>query len=220
MTETARTRLLLLFTQAQMRWQSAGGDHTNMTTVRGQRPKWRSIVLRSIALLGAPLLLYVLGKLLIEYLPRLTPAPCALTDEVTTTAHGILVVLLIAGFWLQRRAWRDASASYSIAAMLIPLLAWLVLDWTGDREADRERQCVTRPLTEAVKVCGANPAHYRLGKSRYGTDTLTLTAPGTTDQAWSCLGRWSEHNGSLSIEVDESVYREYRRTRSKTDKAN
>ena len=97
------------------------------------------------------------------------------------------------------------------------MAAWLIQDVANDRDDQRQRQCAARPLAEALKACGANSDDYRREKDQYGYDQLTLIAPGTTDQAWSCLWRWSVHNRTVTLNVDESVYREYRRAHPRRD---
>lgn len=184
----------------------------------GERQQgWHGIAIRAIALLGAALLIYVMGRLALDYVPRLGLAPCQYRDGLTLTAHGLEAILLVVGIWLQVRVFRHPSYASLIVALLVPLAVWLIQDATNDRDAFGHRQCAARPLAEAMKACGADPAHYRRAKDQYENDVVTVIAPGTTDLAWSCLSRWSDHNGTVSINVDESVYRANRKAQSKRE---
>lgn len=178
----------------------------------GQQQGWHGIAIRMIGLLGAPLILYVLGKLALDYAPSLGLAPCEKRDGFTLTAHGLQAILIVVGIWLQVRLFRRPCYASLILAILVPLTAWLIQHAADDRDASRQQQCAARPLAAAMKACRANPIHYRQEKDQYGYTVLKVIAPGTTDEAWSCLGRWSDRNGKVSLKVDESVYREYRRT--------
>ena len=182
-----------------------------------QRQGRHRIAIRVIALLGVPLLLYVMGRLALHFVPRLGLAPCDDSDGLTQAAHAVEASLIVVGIWLQVRVFRRPSYAVLIAAFLAPLAVWQLQNTANDRDALRQRQCATRPLAEAMRACGANPAYYQREKDRYGYDVLTVIAPGTTDRAWECLSRWSHHNGTVSINVDESVYREYRKAHSKRD---
>jgi glucose dehydrogenase len=161
---------------------------------------------------NASLISYALGKLTLEYVPRMGRAPCEDPDGFTLTAHGLQAILIVVGVWLQVRLLRRPSYASLIPAILVPLTACLIQHVADDREASRQQQCAARPLAAAMKACGANPIHYRQNKDQSGYTVLTVIAPGTTDQAWSCLERWSIHNGEVALKVDESVYRQYRRT--------
>ena len=173
--------------------------------------------IRAIALLGVPPLLYVTGRLALHFVPSFGIAPCEDPDGLAYTALVVEAILIAAGVWLQVRVFRRPSLTVLIAALLAPLAVWLLQNAASDRDALRQQQCASRPLAEAMRACGANPAYYRREKNRHQHDMLTLTAPGTTDRAWRCLSRWSDHNGTVSIEIDESVYREYREAYSKRD---
>lgn len=178
----------------------------------GQLQGWHGIVTRMIGLLGAMLTFYVMGKLAIEYAPSLGLAPCEYLDGFTLTAHGLQAILIGVGIWLQVRLFRRPSYPTLVFAILVPLTAWLIQHVANDRDAFRQQQCAARPLAAAMNACGASPIHYRQEKDQYGYVVLKVIAPGTTDEAWACLERWSDHNGKISLKVDESVYREYRRT--------
>lgn len=191
-----------------------GHSHDGMMDqdyIRRTATGWHGIAIRAIALLGAPLLFFVFRGLAFDYLPIFQVAPCENRDGLDLTAHGLEAVLLAVGVGLQIRILQRPSYALLIAALLIPLTAWLIQEAANERDAFRQRQCAARPLEQAMIVCGANPAHYRRGKDQYGYDVLTVIAPGTTDKAWSCLSSWSNRNGTASIKVDESVYREARR---------
>lgn len=182
-----------------------------MRVGEGHQEDWQGIAIRTIGLLGALPILYVLGKLTLKYVPSLGLAPCEYRDGFTLTAHGLQAILIAIGIWLQVRLFRRPSYSSLILVIVVPLTAWLIQHVVDERDAIRQQQCAARPLAAAMNACGANPSHYRLGRDQYGNAVLTVTAPGTTDKAWSCLGRWSYHNGKVSLKVDESVYREYRK---------
>lgn len=171
---------------------------------------WHGIAIRTIALLAVPLLLYVGGRLALDYVPSLGRPPCEDRDNLTLIADWLEAVLLIVGIWLQTRVFRHPNFILLITALLVPLAAWLIQYVANDRDALRQQRCAVRPLAEAMKACGANSAHYRREKVS-GYDNLTVISPGTTDQAWRCLWDWASHNGTVSLKVDESVYREYRR---------
>lgn len=178
----------------------------------GERQQgWHGIAIRAIALLGTPLLFYVFRQLAFEYLPIFSVAPCETSDGLYLAAHVLESILLVVGVWLQIRTLQRPSYALLVAALVVPLIAWLIQHTSNDRDALRQRQCAARPLEQAMKVCGANPAHYRREKDQFGYDVLTVIPPGTTDKAWSCLSSWSNRNGTASIKVDESVYREARR---------
>lgn len=172
---------------------------------------WHRIIICVIALLGAAPLLYFMGGLALDYIPRLGRPPCEHPDSLTRTAHGLQAILLTVGIWFQFRTYRHSSYASLVAVLLLPLIIWLIQDATNGREAQRQLQCAARTFEEATKVCGANPAFYRLGKSRHGTDVATLIAPGTTDQAWSCMDNWADYKDTFSIEIDDSVWRAARR---------
>lgn len=179
------------------------------------RQGWHRFIICAIALLGAAPLLYVMGGLAVDYVPKLGMAPCDLPDSLTRTAHGLQAFLLAVGLWFQFRTYRHSSYASLAAVLLLPLIIWLVQNATNGREAQRQRQCASRTFEEAMKACGANPAFYRLEKSKYGTDVATLIAPGSTDKALSCLYRWEPYKDTISIEVDDSVYDAARRAHSK-----
>jgi hypothetical protein len=170
--------------------------------------------IKATAILGTMLLLYVALRLTADYLPSFAMAPCEYKDNLTFAAHGLEAVLLVAGIRSQIRVFLHPRYVLLMAALIFPTAALLLQYAERVRDATRQQQCAARPLTEAMKICKANPAHYRLEQSQCGYDVLTVVAPGTTDRAWSCLGRWAEHNGSVSLKVDESVYRSYRRLHS------
>jgi hypothetical protein len=153
-----------------------------------------------------------MGRLAFDYLPSFGRAPCEYRDDLTLGAHGVEAILLGIGIWLQIRVFRSPTYASLVAALLVALVAWLVQNAANDRVAFRERQCAERTLEEAMKACSAKSANYRLYKDPRGFSVLRVVAPGTTDQAWSCLGRWSDHNGTVSMEVDESVYQAFRKS--------
>lgn len=172
---------------------------------------WRGAAIRAAALLGVVPIVDVLDALVLDSLPRLGLAPCEDRDLLTLAAHGLEAILLAVCVWAQLRALRHPTYAALLAALVIPVATWLIRDAASARDASRERQCVARPLEDAMKACRADPAVYRLGKSPYGNVTVTLFAPGRTDRAWRCLSRWSDLNGKVSIRVDDSIYGAYRK---------
>lgn len=169
-------------------------------------------ILRVIALLCLLILLYIMGRLAADYLPSFRMAPCEYRDDLTSGAHAVEAVLLGIGLWLVSRVYQRPKYPLLVASLMFALVAWLVQNAANDRVAVRERQCAERSLDEAMKACGAKSANYRLYKDHRGFSVLKVVAPGTTDHAWSCLGRWSDHNGTVSMQVDESVYQASRRS--------
>ena len=179
-----------------------------------ERGGWPRRAVRAVVFLGAAALLYVAGRLASNYLPSFSTAPCEHPDGLDLAAHGLQSALLAASIILQVRAFRKLTYASAILALLMPLAAWIVQQAAESRDTSRQRKCAARPLNDAMRACGADPTHYRRENGSYGSDILTLVAPGTTDRAWSCLARWSDHNGTVSITVDESVYQPYRATHS------
>jgi len=181
-----------------------------------QRQGRHRIAIQAIALLGMLFLFYVMGRLALHFVPSLGLAPCEDSDGPTQAAYALEAGLIVVGIWLHVRVDRRPSYALLIAAILTPLAVWLLQNAVNDRDALRQRQCAARPLAEAMTACGANPEYYRR-EQRSAYDVLTVIAPGTTDREHACLSQWSVHNGTVSMKVDESVYREYRERHSKRD---
>ena len=165
-----------------------------------------ALAIRAAALIGVGLLLYVAGRLAFDYIPRFGMAPCASSDRLYHISNGLEAILLVVGLLSQIRVLRHPDLRLLVGAMAAPVLALLIQNAAIDHETLRQQNCETRSLPQAMASCGANPAHYRSGTDQYGYDVLTLVAPGRTDAVWRCLARWSDHNGSVSIDVDDSVY--------------
>lgn len=179
-----------------------------------------ALAIRAAALLGVGLLLYVAGRLAFDYVPKFGMAPCETADKLYHISNGLEAILLVVGLLIQIQVLRSPNLRLFVGAMAAPVLALLVQNAAIDHENLRQQKCENRSLPEAMASCGANPAHYRLRTSRYGYDQLTLVAPGRTDAAWSCLQRWSHHNGSVSLNVDESVYNQRRSVTKRLSVAN
>lgn len=137
-------------------------------------------------------------------------APCV--DQASILVWLRLLIPLVLSFtalWLGFLKGRPGIRAFLIV-VAIPALA-LSLDWQQARwNADSQQKCERQTLEQAVAACHANLSVYRAGRDQYGYRTLTLVAPGYTDQAWSCLERWADHNGSASLKIDESVYEQAR----------
>lgn len=177
-----------------------------------RRQGFSALVVRAAALLGVGLLLYVAGRLALDYAPSFGMAPCESAGRLYHILNGLEAILLVIGLFAQICVFRRPSLRLLVGAIAAPALALLIQNAAIDHETSRQQKCKNRSLPQAMASCGANPAHYRRGTGRYGYVVLTLVAPGTTDAAWSCLNRWSDHNGSVSINVDESVYDHARST--------
>ncbi|MFB0612333.1 hypothetical protein [Aurantiacibacter poecillastricola] len=174
------------------------------------RQGFSALAIRATTLFGVGLLLYAAGRLALDYVPRFGMAPCETSDSLYHISNGVEAILLVAGLLSQIRVWRCSSLQMLIAAISAPVLALLVQYAAVDHETSRQQKCQERSLSEAMASCKASAAYYRRETDQYGYDVLTLVAPGTTDAAWSCLTRWSDHNGSVSMKIDESVYHQAR----------
>jgi hypothetical protein len=165
-----------------------------------------ALAIRAAGLLGVGLLLYVAGRLAFDYVPRFGMAPCEMSDRLYHISNGLEAILLVVGLLSQIWVLRRPNLRLLFGAMAAPVLALLIQNAAIDHETSRQQKCENRSLPQALASCGANPAHYRRGTDQYGYGVLTLIAPGTTDAAWRCLTQWSVYNGSVSVNVDESVY--------------
>jgi len=177
-----------------------------------------ALAIRAASLPGVGLLIYVAGRLALDYVPKLAKAPCESADRLYHIANGIEAILLVVGLLLQIWVLRRPSLRLLVGAIAVPIVALLVQNAAIDHENLRQQKCEMRTLPQAMASCGANPAHYRRETKRFEYDVsyefevLTLVAPGTTDAAWQCLKNWSAYHGSVSINVDESVYDQPRST--------
>lgn len=177
-----------------------------------------ALAIRAASLPGVALLLYVAGRLALDYVPKLAKAPCESADRLYHLSNGLEAVLLVVGLLLQICVLRRPNLRLLVGAVAVPIMALLVQDAAIDHENSRQQKCEMRTLPQAMAFCGADPAHYRREKKRFEYDVsyefevLTLVAPGTTDAAWQCLNNWSAYHGSVSINVDESVYDQPRST--------
>lgn len=133
--------------------------------------------------------------------------PCAQESELYLWSQFLVPIACLAStVWLGVLARRPNGLRF-LFALTLPVAALLVSWELSGVNADAQRRCKAQTLAQAMASCRANPAVYRPGHDTHGNPTLTLVAPGTTDQAYSCLWRWSLHNDSVSLIIDESVYR-------------
>lgn len=171
-----------------------------------------AVALRAAALLNIGLLLYVSGRLASDYVPKFGRPPCESADRLYHISNGLEAILLVVGLLFQIWVLRNPKSRLLVGAMAVSISALIIQNAAINHEKSRQQKCENRSLPQAMASCGANPAHYRHGKTRYGYEMLTLVAPGRTDAAWKCLSLWSDYNGSVSFDVDESVYDQARST--------
>lgn len=177
-----------------------------MTSRMPERNLLRSYAIRLASLIAVALLLFVSGRLVLDYLPRFGMPPCEKPDWLFHTLRGLIGVLIVAGIWLQIRLQRNPGLHLLALAMLVPLAALAVQEAANRHEAQAEKQCRGRTLPQAMKVCRTDPAHFRLGESGYGTPVLSLVPPGTTGAGWNCLQNWATYQNDISFVIDEGVY--------------
>ena len=185
--------------------------------INEQRRETHRIAIRTIALLGVPLLLYVVGGCIFQLLPKLGLPPCQSGDDITQALGNAQAILIIAGIWFQIRVFRYPTYLILFVTLLVSSANWPVYTINNDHDERLQKECTSRSLGEAMRACDANPKYYRVRKDENGYDILTLIAPGNTDQSWKCMFRRANYNSKVSMNVDESVYREYRRVHSKRD---
>jgi len=142
-------------------------------------------------------------------------APCADDSSLQIVSRIILPLAFALAAWLLFRAaskssWRAARTS-CIMVFVVLLSTWLAFKHNDSIQ----KACSARSWPQAVKACHANPKHYRRSIGTSGYPIYTLIPPGITDDTWGCLMRWHDHNGLVSMEVDESVYETHRRNLSK-----
>jgi hypothetical protein len=145
----------------------------------------------------------------------LGPPPCQDESWVyDVTRLAVPLSLIVSSIWLYRIRHRVPSLTF-LFALALPVCAIGLNALAARSEVSRQAACARRGLQEAMVGCGADRSHYRQGVEGYGYKTLTLIAPGSTDDAWSCLWTWAIYNGSVSLKVDESVYEHYRRAHAR-----
>ncbi|WP_334184482.1 hypothetical protein [Novosphingobium sp.] len=132
--------------------------------------------------------------------------PCQSDDLMQATSRIALPLAFLAAARLLIRAcrknsWQDFGIALAIVVAFIFLSAL-----TYKLNESNQRLCAKRSWSEAAKYCEANMNYYRRSTDAYGYAVYTLQAPGTTDDAWDCLQRWKTHNGTVSLEIDESVH--------------
>jgi hypothetical protein len=133
-------------------------------------------------------------------------APCQSDNLMQATSRIALPLALLAAARLliqacRKNSWQDFGMALIIVA------AFIFLSALAYKFNDRNQKlCAKRDWSEAAKYCEANVEYYRRSTDESGYEVYTLQAPGTTDDAWDCLQRWQTHNGTVSLEVDESVY--------------
>lgn len=167
----------------------------------------RLVVIRSASLIAAVLLLFLTGRLVLDYLPRFGLPPCEGPDWLFHSLRGLVGVLIVLGIWLQLRLQHNPGSPRLALAMVVPLAALGVQQAANRHEIREQRQCKARTLPQAMMACQANPAHYRLGEGEYGTPVLALVPLGTTGPAWNCLQAWATYQNDISLMIDEGVYR-------------
>ncbi|MDG5747636.1 hypothetical protein P8Q88_05535 [Qipengyuania sp. XHP0207] len=164
------------------------------------------MVIRSAWLLAAAILLFVAGRLVLDYLPRFGLPPCEKADWLFHALRGVVGVLIVIGIGAQLRLQRDPDLRSLTLALVVPLATLGVQEASNRHETREQDRCKGRTLAQAMRICRANPAHFRLGESDYGTRVLSLVPPGTTGAAWNCLQNWATYRDDISLVVDEAVY--------------
>ncbi|MBX7497017.1 hypothetical protein K3172_14245 [Qipengyuania sp. 6B39] len=167
----------------------------------------RSMAIRSASLVAAAILLFVAGRLVLDYLPRFGLPPCERPDWLFHTLRGLVAVLIVIGIGAQLRLQRDPHVRRLALALAVPLAALGVQEAANRHEARQQGQCKSRTLAQAIRICQADPTHFRLGESDYGARVLTLVPPGTTGPAWNCLQSWATYRNDISLVADEAMYR-------------
>ncbi|QZD90434.1 hypothetical protein K3148_03310 [Qipengyuania aurantiaca] len=179
-----------------------------MTGSRHGRDSLHLYEISSASLIVAALLLFVAGRLALDYLPRFGLPACERPDGVFHAFRGCVAVLVLSGFGLQLRLRNNPSLLRLALATVVSLAALGVQEAADWHEAREQERCRSRTLPQATKVCQVDPAHLRLGKSKYGTPVLSLVSPGNTGAAWNCLQDWATYQNDVSLVIDEGVYRQ------------
>jgi hypothetical protein len=168
--------------------------------------KYTRYLIGAVSLAIVSLTVYGLGRSFFSQPILLGRPPCQSPGLFFVAAWWALPVAMLVGIWLQIRGFRRRKPLSIAIAVVVPLFAWSTYQLASKKNDQDQAACQNRPVSEAMRVCEANPKFYRAGKDGYGYDTLTLVAPGTTDKAWNCLYWWASWNCSTSIIVDKSVY--------------
>lgn len=179
-----------------------------MTDPLHERIVLRSYAIRLASLVPIALLLFVSGRLALDYLPRFGLPPCEGPDWVFHSIRGLVGVLIVIGIGLQLRLQQDPGARRLMLALVIPLAALIVQEAASRYDVREQKQCEARSLSQAIQACDANPSHFRILESEYGTPILSLVPPGGTGPAWNCLQRWATYQDDSSLVIDEGVYRQ------------
>lgn len=178
-----------------------------MTDPLHERNVLRAYAIRLASLVPLALLLFVSGRLALDYLPKFGLPPCEGPDWVFHSLRGLVGVLIVIGFGLQVGLQHDSRVRRLIVALVVTLAALIVQEVASRHDIIEQRQCKVRSLSQAMQTCEANPAHFRIGESKYGTPVLSLVPPVSTGPAWNCLQAWATYQNDISLEIDEAVYR-------------
>lgn len=137
---------------------------------------------------------------------RASLPPCAEESVFYVLAQLLVPVsCFISTVWLGVLARRPNGRRLPVA-LALPGAALLLVWGLAALDSQAQRRCKAQTLAQAKASCRINPAFYRDGRDRYGYQTVTLIAPGTTDRAYDCLWRWTQHNDAASLEIDPGVY--------------
>jgi hypothetical protein len=141
---------------------------------------------------------------------RAGPPPCSEESSLYLFSQLLVpIACFVSTVWLGVLVRRPNGLRF-LAALALPGVAMLLPWGLGMLDAQAQHRCEVQTLTQAEASCGIDPRVYRAGRDQYGFATLTLVAPGTTDRAHACLSRWAQRDGSITLQIDESVYAQYR----------
>lgn len=164
----------------------------------------RKIVVALAAALLVLGYLYLLFSLAVTFLGYGLP-PCESDDAVFWSRLACSAGLFVGSALMFLS--RMSAVLRSALAVGVPTLLFGMQYLVINHNMQRQAACAARTLTEAMAVCGAEPAYFRRGITSQGFATLTLVAPGTTDRVWRCIEDWTVHaNAPPSLKIDESVY--------------
>lgn len=168
-------------------------------------------VIRILAIIAMVLTLFGIGGDFLRGMNVLfISQPCQRLNSIAEMAGFALPFVLLLSLCLQIYALVRPKLSVLLCAACIPATLWFVHATSNAWDTRLQADCKVRPLAEAMKVCKANPAHYRAGKTAKDHPTLTLIPPGNTDKAHQCLAWWANWHGSPELLIDQSVYVYYR----------
>jgi hypothetical protein len=174
--------------------------------------KSRVGMIRTLAVIAMVLTLYGVGG---DFLRGINvffmSTPCQRPNAIAEMAGLAIPFVLPISLGLQFYALVRPKLSILLLAACVPATLWIIHAVSNVWDARLQTECKVRPLAEAMKVCKANPAYYRAGKTANGYPSLTLIAPGTTDEANKCLSWWASKRRSPEILIDQSVYDDYNR---------